>query len=245
MNSNRTIEELLQLFEIKNISELGSGVIRTFFDDISYKEVMKLCRVNKQFNIECNKESMWKQKVKNDYGIFKMYESTWKKTAHLLFESNMINMNQKWINDKTYQQLFSESLEEKNDNYFYDLYNDYEMTAVVFPDHVVDVETAKNYIIEIDINTDLNHREKEYLYHQFNHTYNCIIDNDDTVSKHIKTMSREFSVIAHAAYDIINGDGLTTEVNKRITRLIDPNLFIMSYSSVSEYSLSEIIHIWE
>ena len=124
MNSDRSVEELLELFNIENISQLGSGVIRLFFDDISYKEVMKLCRVSKQFNISCNKESMWKQKVLNDYGIRKMYERTWKETARLLFESNMINLNQEWINGKTYQQLFDEGMEEKNENYFYDLYYD-------------------------------------------------------------------------------------------------------------------------
>ncbi len=64
MNTDRSVEELLELVKVKDISQLGSDVIREFFDDISYKEVMKLCRVNRQFNIACNKESMWKKKVK-------------------------------------------------------------------------------------------------------------------------------------------------------------------------------------
>ncbi len=71
MNTDRSVEDLLELFEVQNISQLGSDVIRKLFDDLSYKEVMKLCRVSKQFNVVCNKEPMWKQKVKNDYGIEK------------------------------------------------------------------------------------------------------------------------------------------------------------------------------
>ncbi len=100
MNTDRSVGELLELFNVQNISQLGSDVIRKFFDDISYKEIMKLCRVSKQFNIACNKESMWKKKVKNDYGITKILDSTWKDTARLLFESNMINLNADWVNGK-------------------------------------------------------------------------------------------------------------------------------------------------
>nr|QBK92658.1 MAG: F-box family protein [Pithovirus LCPAC401] len=71
MNTNRSIDELLSLFNVRNISELGSDVIIKYFDDISVKEAMKLCRVNKQFNEVCKKESVWRNKVSYDYGIKK------------------------------------------------------------------------------------------------------------------------------------------------------------------------------
>ncbi len=37
---------------------------------------MKLCRINRRFNEVCKKESMWRRKVKNDYGIDKKYGKT-------------------------------------------------------------------------------------------------------------------------------------------------------------------------
>ena len=84
MNSDRSIEELLEVFEVPNLSNLGSDVIVKYFDNISVKEIMKLCRVNKQFNIVCQRESMWKRKVKNDYGVETKYGRTWKEIGEVI-----------------------------------------------------------------------------------------------------------------------------------------------------------------
>ena len=84
MNSDRSVNELLEVFGVLNLSNLGSDIIIEVFDDISVKEVMKLCRVNNQFNIVCQKEGMWKRKVKNDYGIERKYGRTWKE-LHVIY----------------------------------------------------------------------------------------------------------------------------------------------------------------
>ena len=76
MNSDRSVEELLAMFNVENISELGSDIIMEFFNNISVKEAMNLCEVNKQFNAICKKESTWRNKVLNDYGIVKKYRKT-------------------------------------------------------------------------------------------------------------------------------------------------------------------------
>ncbi len=84
MNTNRSVEELLKLVKVQNISQLGSDVIRELFNNISVKEVMKLCRVSKQFNIVCETKSetrLWNNK-------------------DVRFESNMINLNAHWVNGK-------------------------------------------------------------------------------------------------------------------------------------------------
>ncbi len=281
MNTDRSVEELLELFEIQNISQLGSDVIRKFFDDVSYKEVMKLCRVSKQFNIACNKESMWKQKVKNDYGITKMYGSTWKETARLLFESNMINLNATWVNGKTYKKLFEEGLEGKNEDYFYNLYYgfDFDVVSVVFPDYVHNIETAKEYVINDPetvaslTHVDMSDIEKRYALAQFNHTYNGILDDENRFKLQITTMTREFSVVAHAVAEIqgvylvhnfgltqldsqlsqngpsddegliSNSDWIQNIMNQRLSKLIDPMLYLISYCLVSRKSLS-LIDIW-
>nr|QBK92468.1 MAG: F-box domain protein [Pithovirus LCPAC401] len=210
MNTDRSVEELLELFEVQNISQLGADVIRELFDNISVKEVLKLCRVSKQFNIACNKESMWKKKVKNDYGIMKILDSTWKETARLLFESDMINLNAHWVNGKTYKELFEEGLESKSSNYFHDLYYgfDFDVASVVFPNHVHNIETAKEYVINDPETARLLTRignsdlDKKYFFAQFNHTYNGILDDENRLKLQITTMIREFSVVAHAVAEI-------------------------------------------
>ncbi len=269
MNSDRTIKELLDLFEIKNISQLGSDVILMFFDDISYKEIMKLCRVNKQFNIACNKESMWKKKVKNDYGIMKMYESTWKETARLLFESNMINLNANWINGKTYRELFEEGLESKNDKYFCDLYNNLGLLPIIFPDYVYDIDSAEEYVINnlIDAETD---DEQEIALEQFNRDHRDILNDDDIFYLQLDSMTREFSVVAHAVSDIrrfYSRYGLARmvaqvtwrdryedteeenidirdKIDKELEKLFDPMFYIISYSMRDIEYLSHTTDVW-
>ncbi len=284
MNTNRSVEELLELFEVQNISQLGSDVIRKFFDDISYKEIMKLCRVSKQFNIACNKESMWKRKVKNDYGITKILDSTWKDTARLLFESNMINLNANWVNGKTYRELLEEGLESKSDQYFYDLYDDLELLPIVFPDYVHNIETAKEYVVNdyelefeyvLDIVWDEISDTKKYI--TFNHVYNNILNNEDMLNLQVTAMTREFSVVAHAVseirgYSLDNDFGLAqrasdisqhnlidedtgkpflimqsnseqANMNRRLAKLIDPMLYVITYCLMSSKNL-RIIDIW-
>ena len=284
MNTNRNVEELLELFDVQNISQLGSDVIREFFDDISYKEVMKLCRVSKQFNIACNKESMWKQKVKNDYGITKILDSTWKETARLLFESNMINLNANWVNGKTYKELFEEGLESKSDAYFYDLYHDLQLLPIVFPDYVHNIETAKESVI-IDFGTEISYsigqmtdNEKMRVYYQFNQENRGLLVDEDMIKLQVTTMTREFSVVAHAVAEIrgiylthdfglaqtaseisqisssdidtgmktgsIQSDSNQDRMNRRLAKLIDPMLYIITYCLMSRKNLS-LIDIWE
>ena len=148
MNTDRSIEELLELLGIQNISQLDDEIIYTYFDDISYGELMKLYEADKKFNRGVyNNETMWKKKMKNDYGIVKIYGISWKETAHLLFESNMINLNANWVNGKTYRELFEEGLKSKsNNNYFRDLYNDYDLLLIVFPEYVHVTEDAIYYV---------------------------------------------------------------------------------------------------
>nr|QBK92851.1 MAG: hypothetical protein LCPAC401_04890 [Pithovirus LCPAC401] len=272
MNSDRSINELLKVFGVLNLSNLGSDIIIKFFDDISVKEVMKLCRVNKQFNIVCKKNFMWRRKVKNDYGIETKYGRTWKDTARLLFETNMINLNQKWVNGKTYKELFDEGLESKNNDYFNDLYEKYKMKSIIFPSYVVDIETAEDFVAHDDDSPVKQfYAPDDEIIENFNSMYN-ILNSIDNLQKHISEMTREFSVVAHAVNEIRRtssdyGFGLASSVTeywaaeqwedvhnhidthsstkkaemiKRLSKFIDPNLYIMTYSFMSLYNLSEV-----
>ncbi len=283
MNTDRSIEELLEVFGVPNLSNLGSDVIVKYFDDISVKEVMKLCRVNRQFNIVCQKESMWKRKVKNDYGIETKYGRTWKETAQFLFEYNMINLNQTWINGKTYKQLFDESLESKSNDYFKDLYKKYDLLTIIFPSYVKDIRTAKLAVLNHEDSLSnwarsfigqISERDENIIYEEINEEYDDILENEVRLKKQIAGMTKEFVVIAFAsseirgtysdnsfglssastdnsAYQDLDEDSIIAEIPieskikiKKLTKFIDPNLYILTYSIMSLYSLW-VLDVWK
>nr|QBK93593.1 MAG: uncharacterized protein LCPAC404_02970 [Pithovirus LCPAC404] len=282
MNSDRSVDELLDVFGVSNISNLGSDVIIKFFDDISVKEVMKLCRVNKQFNIVCQKDSMWKRKVKNDYGVEIKYEKTWKDTAQFLFEYNMINLNETWINGKTYKELLDESLESKSNDYFKDLYKKYDLMTIIFPSYVKDIRTAKLAVLNPDESLSdwtrssigqIPEEDGSISYGEINEEFNDILKSENKLKKQAAGMTREFVVIAFASAEIrgtysSNSFGLSsaaeenlvyTDVTedivvaeipieskikiKRLAKFIDPNLYILTYSTMSLYSLW-VLDVW-
>jgi len=116
MNTGHFFEEISTL-DIRNISELGMDIIQLYFYGISIKEVLKLRRVNTRFNEACKGESFWRNKVLFDYGVEKIYGESWKDTAKLLYNSNMINLRKKWIDGRTYGKLLEEVLR-NHDEFF-------------------------------------------------------------------------------------------------------------------------------
>nr|QBK92861.1 MAG: hypothetical protein LCPAC401_04990 [Pithovirus LCPAC401] len=272
MNRDRSSEKCLR---IPNISTLGSDVIVKYFDYISVKEMIKLCRVNKQFNITCQKYSIWKQKIKNDYGVETKYKRTWKDTAQFLSEYNMINLNQKWINEKTYKELFDEGLESESDTYFKDLYDENDLMTIIFPSYVKDIRTAKMSILSFKDSLirwnpympDISDECEKEAYEEINEDYDNILEDEDKLKKQAFGMTREFSVVASASAEIRgtwadNSFGLSSIAAeklcyatcseetgelvysnkiqnkiKKLTRVIDPNLYIMTYSIMSLYNL--------
>nr|QBK92852.1 MAG: uncharacterized protein LCPAC401_04900 [Pithovirus LCPAC401] len=286
MNTDRSIKELLEVFGVLNISTLGSDIIIKFFDDISVKEVMRLCRINKQFNTVCQKDFMWRRKVKNDYGVETKYGKTWKDTAQFLFEYNMINLNQKWVNGKTYKELFDESLESKSDTYFKDLYEKYDLMTVIFPSYVKDIRTAKLAILDEETTMDLwirqggglggqvTEEDENVIFENFNSDFDNILEDEVRLKKQVAGMTREFAVITSASAEIRgthsnNSIGLSTAAGEnmhitnttgdilymnirpedeakiaKLTKLVDPNLYILTYSVMSLYSLW-VLDVWE
>nr|QBK93144.1 MAG: hypothetical protein LCPAC403_02780 [Pithovirus LCPAC403] len=239
----------------RNISELGTDVIEEFFYGINVQEVLKLCRVNTIFNEVCKKESFWRKKVLIDYGIEKKYGETWKKTAILLSDSNMINLRKEWINGQTYGELLEETL--KGDRY---------IIESILNKHGISCRDARVYSESFD---DFNSAVEEELSEMYNyyfvhgilnttlfgskpksswtsHTEGfCttpephdvfIPTNKGTLQHILKVVTREFSVIIHAVKDInkyYNSFSHKIKCNKvtnRIKSLVDPILYVMIYS---------------
>ncbi len=244
MNSNRSVKELLDLFQIKNISLLGSDIILKFYDDISVREVMKLCRVNKQFDIACNKEYLWKRKVKNDYGIVKMYGSTWRQTALFLFKADMINLGEEWINGRTYGELFRNGLDSKEDRYIDTLVDEYDVGTKPFSEHITTFEQAKDYVIKAH-GGRTRRRSNEVIIDDFNRTHNNILYDRQRFERHLKVMTKSLYIIKTSVKDVRfeNKHGSTvlghfnmySDLNedeqqkmRKIVTFVDPILYIMS-----------------
>ena len=94
---DRTI--LNRIEDVEDIKDECHNLFQKFKVD----EILALCEVNESIRHICETELLWKIKVELDYGIAKKYpnDSTWRKTAEMLFKIGMINLNDKWINGET------------------------------------------------------------------------------------------------------------------------------------------------
>ena len=95
----------------RNLNNISLSQLRTVFSDLNVKEISKLCPVNRRFNTICQDESFWKNKIYNDYGIYKKYDSTWRETARIMDRYDMINMNDVWFDGRTYMEILNDSLQ--------------------------------------------------------------------------------------------------------------------------------------
>lgn len=102
-------------FKIQDLNELPSSQLRNVFSNLSVKNILILCSVNQTFNTACNEESFWRLRVLDDYGIEKKYGDTWRETAIIMDKVNMINLNDKWIDNRTYREILDDSLQNGTD----------------------------------------------------------------------------------------------------------------------------------
>ncbi len=81
--------------------------------------------------ITYNNEDKYREKVKNDYGIYHMYGNSWRDTIRFLSDMKMINLNKRWIDGKTYSELLH--------------------LGDIFPKYVVDIESAQEFVNNANI----------------------------------------------------------------------------------------------
>nr|QBK93183.1 MAG: hypothetical protein LCPAC403_03170 [Pithovirus LCPAC403] len=236
------------LLNIQNISELGTDVIEEFFYGISVKEILELSVTNTRFNEACKRESFWKKKVLIDYGVEKKYGETWKETALLLFNSNMINLRKEWIDGQTYGELFEEGM--RDDNLFAGILNKHQiprMQVHVYSESVVDFKSA-----EIDHALSCAGFSLEEL-----RELHIGPTDEDTVQRVLRVVTREFSVIMHAVSEakryyslfslgefwqdsLIELQDRDLKTSKGIRSLVDPIIYVMMYSFHSIDTLNTI-----
>nr|QBK93796.1 MAG: hypothetical protein LCPAC406_01100 [Pithovirus LCPAC406] len=206
---------------------LHADVLTEVYLFLSVKDVTILLRVSNLFNIRC--ESMWKRLVKNEFGITKLFGSTWKDAAILLSQCNMINMNKRWIDGRTYNDIFTDSL--NNINYFDIVRYDYHIASIFRPPVIIDEKTAKEYVTKHYRKTNLDISRFYY--------------DDGVLYNHLRFMTRELYILTHAHHHFVSNNrihGISTLLCSKSPNILhydgpdlfmpDPISYIMCYSLI-------------
>ncbi len=114
---SKSLDDILQKINMnkEDLRSLYPYEIQEIFLDLSVGEISRLCRVNKEFNSVCERESLWKNKIWMDYGLEEKFTSTWRKMAKILFEYKMINLNERWVDGKSYKEILGEVIKKESD----------------------------------------------------------------------------------------------------------------------------------
>nr|QBK92778.1 MAG: hypothetical protein LCPAC401_04160 [Pithovirus LCPAC401] len=154
---------------------LPKDVLEEVFFYFTIGEISTFFTVNTQFNIDIN----WKRFTQREFGIKSQYCDTWKDTAKLLVQSNMINLSKEWINGKTYYDIFFESL--NYSNYFNDLRVKYRVWEYCFPEHVIDSESVIKFVKSKCITSD-----------SFRHFQDIDVDRERYIKLHLNFNTRVY-----------------------------------------------------
>lgn len=239
MNS---VDEILENLRIRkqDLNNLTTSQVRNIFRKLTVKEISLLCRINRKFNTICNDESFWRIKVLDDYGLNKKYGKTWRKTAEKMFQFNMINLNDTWINGQTYGQLLNQAVETDKEHI-----RDYNIQEKEFLKLIGDDEDiACDFYL--DILSDYDEKEIQEL--AMDKLDRELTDDELDSIAHI--LSKEIEII-----NMVNNlyhsptftgylPGITewygskaAKLPKFPTELIDPVLYVMQLSTFSRSDL--------
>ncbi len=80
---NEILEKIhLQPNNLKNATPL---IIQKIFSNLNIGQISLLCQTSLSFNSVCKEESLWKDKLWNDYGVEIKSERTWREEAKVTF----------------------------------------------------------------------------------------------------------------------------------------------------------------
>nr|QBK93163.1 MAG: F-box-like family protein [Pithovirus LCPAC403] len=228
-----SVDEILSKLRLKfqDLNNLSSSQLRDIFLNLTVKEILRLCMVNRKFNTICGDDSFWRIKVLNDYGIEKKYGDTWKQTAIVMDKVNMINLGTKWIDGRTYIEILNDALQNGASSVL-DLQKSY------LVDYVDNQHNVDHILLEL-------HDEKsiqDFAYDEFGEQF-----TDDDLGDIVYIKSREMMVIyatiltykGQSSYlpgDTIEGDlttGTSLQSYEFLREMIDPIIYVMQFSSFS------------
>nr|QBK93731.1 MAG: uncharacterized protein LCPAC406_00450 [Pithovirus LCPAC406] len=113
-----SVNEILRIVRLKK--DLSSTEIQEILSDLNTDEIAILCRIDKRFDTVCQRESFWKNRLISQYGVDDpILGKTWRDTARIFFQSNMINLGKKWVNGMTYKELIEEAYDRGYESLMY------------------------------------------------------------------------------------------------------------------------------
>ena len=226
--SSASVDEILSRLNLskRDLNNLSTSHLETIFTDLTSREIALLCRTSRKFERLCKDGSYLKNRVFNRHGIEKKYGDIWRETARKMDEINMINLNIKWVDGRTYREILDDALQNGANTleglslqYLTPYVNDGDEEKVRYD--FWDEEALQGYA-----NTYL---DKTYT-------------NDEIDYILLNIYAREIDVIYNAveAYQGKNGflpgvfEGYNTNAYqsyKFLHEMIDPMLYVMQYSS--------------
>nr|QBK92628.1 MAG: uncharacterized protein LCPAC401_02660 [Pithovirus LCPAC401] len=113
-----SVNEILNRLRLKK--DLSSTEIQEILSDLNTDEIAILCRTDKRFDTVCQRESFWKNRVTSQYGVDNpILGKTWRDTARIFFQSNMIDLGKEWVNGMTYKELIEEAYDRGYESLMY------------------------------------------------------------------------------------------------------------------------------
>ncbi len=244
MNQVSGILERMNLTR-SDLNDLNPDLIQEMFLDLSVSKISRLCRVSKSFDSVCQRESLWQNKVWIDYGVEKKYGETWRETAKLLSEVNMINLNKKWVNGETYKQILTKAWNKRKEglkylitlqvNAFYDVIPDHDLAVTL---QYINLGPADEETIREVVKDNIYDIDREFT--------------DDDFDRFLEIRSKEFSIlfatltVLAQSYPLLPSQSYRSygieikSVFLSIIKLIDPIPYIMQFSVLSREDIEEL-----
>nr|QBK93875.1 MAG: uncharacterized protein LCPAC406_01890 [Pithovirus LCPAC406] len=237
---DRTVDEILRDIRLNKKDITSPDVINEIYLDLNIKDILKICRLNRAFNNACKNEEMWKTKIWDEYGVRKKYGETWRETAQNLSSSNMINMNDKWYDGRTYTQLLYKALD-------------------------VEDETSSGWDYLDRLKDDAVERNTRYRGNVFRIVdENTIKDEYDHLSQNAldiykQIATREYFIIFATLraymqnYPVLPTQSVIEDyklgekrsLNIKLLTLIDPILYVIQFSSFDNEDLYKPIYVYD
>ena len=228
-------------FNLQDLNNVSLAQLETVFLDLTVKEISLLCAVNKRFNTVCENESFWKNKVLNDYGIHKKYGDTWRQTAINMDKVNMINLNDKWIDRRTYREIFDDALQQNNSEFVHYLQERYLLPyANNDSTNVADLQFwtgNEDTQLQIFANRVFG---RNYTKDELNDIFYIKNREIRVIHTSVLTYRRGGSLYLPGDTDTSQNIGTTLQSYEFLREMIDPMIYVMQFSSFSHDKLNTV-----
>ena len=171
-----SIDKILERIHLQpsNLRNATPQIIQKIFSNLSVGQISRLCQISHSFNSVCRGESLWKDKLWNDYGVEIKNKRTWREEAKVVF----LESEQFWktINENI-NYFMTDAADQNSQVILSDIPNVDEAEEAIskfeknFADHALREEKefyATELIFRSFFNTDREIDSLEEIYHYVN-----------------------------------------------------------------------------